>query len=62
VVDALSRRVHEMHVIVIRMCQSNLKDKILEAGKSDPKYMEVKKKLQQGKLHQKVEDYKLEDE
>jgi hypothetical protein len=62
VVDALSRRVHEMHATTINMCQSNLKDRIIEAGKLDKKYMEVKEKLQQGNLQQKVENYKLEND
>jgi hypothetical protein len=62
VVDALNRRVHEMHATTISMYQSDLKDKILEAAKSDQKYMELKEKLQQGNLQQKVEDYKLEND
>jgi hypothetical protein len=53
VVDALNRRVHEMHATTISMYQSDLKDIILEAAKSDQKYMEVKEKLQQGNLQQK---------
>jgi hypothetical protein len=40
VVDALSRRVHELHATTINTYQSDLKDKILEAGKSDLQYME----------------------
>jgi hypothetical protein len=35
VVDALIRRVHELHTTSISMYQSYLKDKILEATKSD---------------------------
>jgi hypothetical protein len=62
VVDALNRRVHEMHATTISMYQSDLKDRILEAAKSDQKYMELKEKLQQGNLQQKVEDYKLEND
>jgi hypothetical protein len=45
VVDALSRRVHEMHDTTISMYQSYLKDRILEAAKSDLPYMEIKTKL-----------------
>jgi hypothetical protein len=63
VVDALSRRVHELHATTISMYQTDLKDKILEAAKSDLHYMEMVTKLQQGILQQEVEDYKLgEDE
>jgi hypothetical protein len=47
VVYALDMRVHEMHDRTISMYQSYFKDRILEAGKSDKKYMEVKEKLQQ---------------
>jgi galactokinase/mevalonate kinase-like predicted kinase len=61
VVDALNRRVHEMHAIAISMYKSVLKDKILEAAKSDQKYMEIKKKLQQGILQHQIEDYKLRE-
>jgi hypothetical protein len=35
VVDALSRRVHEMHATTISMYNYDLKDRILEDGKSD---------------------------
>jgi hypothetical protein len=45
VVDALNRRVHEMHATTISMYQSNLKDRILEVAKSYNKCMEVKEKL-----------------
>jgi hypothetical protein len=59
VVDALSRRVHELHATSISMYQSDLKDKILKAAKSDFQYMELMEKLQQGILQQKIEDHKL---
>jgi hypothetical protein len=50
VVDALSRRVHELHTTTIRMYQSYLKDIILEATKLDLHYKELVEKLQQGIL------------
>jgi hypothetical protein len=50
VVDALSKRVHELHDTTINMYQTNLKDKILEATKEDTQYMEMVTKLQQGKM------------
>jgi hypothetical protein len=62
VVDSLSRRVHELHATTISMHQSYLKDRILEAAKSDLQYMKIIKKLQQGILQQKIEDYKLESD
>jgi hypothetical protein len=45
VVDALNRRVHELHATTISMYQSDLKDKILEAAKSDFQYKKLVKKL-----------------
>ena len=62
VVDALSRRVHELHSTTIIMYQSYLKDKIIEAAKSDFQYKELVAKLQEGNLQQKIEDYKLEND
>jgi hypothetical protein len=59
VVDALNRRVHELHATTIIMYKSDLKDRILEVAKSDLKYIEITTKLQQGILQQKNEDYKL---
>jgi hypothetical protein len=41
VVDALRRRVHELHDTTIIMYQSYLKDRFVEAAKSDLQYMEL---------------------
>jgi hypothetical protein len=60
VVDALKRRVHELHATTIRMYQIDIKGIILEAANADLQYMELVAKLQQGNMLQKVEDYKLE--
>jgi hypothetical protein len=60
VADALNRRVHELHATTIRMYQTDIKGRILEAGNAYLQYMELVKNLQQGKMLQKVEDYKLE--
>jgi hypothetical protein len=54
VVDALSRRVHELHATTISMYQTDVKGRILEAAKADSQYMELVTKLQQ-----KFEDYEL---
>jgi hypothetical protein len=62
VVDALNRRVHELHTITINMYQSDLKDKILEAAKLDFHYKELVAKLQQSNLQHKIEEYKLEND
>jgi hypothetical protein len=62
VVDALNRRVHELHATTINMYQSDLKDKIIEAAKSYLQYKELVAKLQQGILQQKIEEYKLDND
>jgi hypothetical protein len=50
VVDALSRRVHELHATAIIMYQLDLKYRIIEAPKSDLQYKELVEKLQEGNL------------
>jgi hypothetical protein len=62
VVDALNRRVHELHATTISMYQSYLKDRIIEAAKLDLQYKELVEKLQQGNLQQKIEEYKLDND
>ena len=54
VADALSRRVHEMHATSISMYQIDLKGKIFEAAKAYLQYMEMVKKLQQGKCSRRL--------
>ena len=45
VVDALNRRVHEMHATTINTYQSDLKDRITEPTESDLQYKELVAKL-----------------
>jgi hypothetical protein len=59
VANAFSRRVHELHATTISMYQTDIKGIISEAAKEDLHYMELVTKLQQGKMQQQVEDYKL---
>jgi hypothetical protein len=59
VVDALNKRVHELHATAISMYQTNIKRKILEAANADLKYRELVAKLHQGKTPQKVDNYNL---
>jgi hypothetical protein len=59
VVDALSRRMHEVLSTTISMYQNDLKGRISNAAKVDLQYMELVIKLHQGKMQQKVEDYEL---
>jgi hypothetical protein len=48
--DGLSRRVHELHATAIRMYQTDLKGRIVEATKAYLKHMELVTKLQQDKM------------
>jgi hypothetical protein len=45
VVDALSRRAHEMHIAAISMYKIDLKDKIIAATNSDQYYLKIKETL-----------------
>jgi hypothetical protein len=60
VVDALNRRVHELHATTISMYRTDIKGRISEAANTDLQYRDLVAKLQQGKMPQKVENYKLE--
>jgi hypothetical protein len=60
VVDALSRRVHEIHATSIIMYQNDIKRKFLEAANADLQYKELVAMLQQGKMPQKVDNYNME--
>ena len=44
-VDALNRRVHELHATSISIHQLDLKDKIIEAAKLDLQYKELLAKV-----------------
>jgi hypothetical protein len=60
VVDALSRRVHELHVTSISMYRTDIKGRISEATNIDLQYRDLLAMIQQGKMPQKVENYILE--
>ena len=57
--DALNRKVQEMHVASLSICQSDLKQQIANHVE-DELYAQVKDKLQQQSLEKKYEGYKLE--
>jgi hypothetical protein len=59
VVDALSRKVHELHATTISMYQTDIKRKIMEVANADLQYRELVAMLEQGKMPQKVENYKF---
>jgi hypothetical protein len=62
VVDALSRRMHEMQVTTISMYQTDLCDIILEVSKSYLHYMDISVTLQQGMSQHKFEGYELRED
>jgi hypothetical protein len=62
VVDALSRRAHEVHVSSINMYRKYLKDKIIEASNSYLNYLQTKEKLQQSNSQQKIKNYESKED
>jgi hypothetical protein len=65
VVDALSRRDHEVHIATIRMYRNDLKDKIIATTNSNQHYLikkNKKKTLQQGNFEQKFNYYELKED
>ena len=62
VVYALIRKVQEMRVASISICQSKLRQQIVNHVVEDELYVKVKDKLQQQSLEKKYEGYKLEED
>ena len=62
VADALSRKVHEMHLASLSISQLDLRQQIVNYAAEDELYVQVKDKLQQQSLHQRYEGYKLEED
>ena len=62
VVDAISRKVYEMHVASLNVCQSDLRQQILNHAAKDEMYVQVKDKLQQQSIENSYEGYKLEED
>ena len=58
--DALSRKVHEMHVAYLSTCQPNLRQQIINHIVKDQVYLQIKDKLQQQNLERKYKEYQLE--
>ena len=59
VADALSRKMQEMHVASLSICQSDLRQQIVNRTVVDELYEQEKEKLQQQSLKKKYEGYKL---
>ena len=62
VADALSRKVQEMHVASLSVCQSDLRQRIVNRTAGDELYELVTDKLQQRSLEKRYEGYKLEED
>ena len=62
VVDALSRKVQEMHVASLSIFQIDLRQRIVNHVAEDELYVQVNEKLQQQSLEKKYEGYKLEED
>ena len=60
VVDALNRKIQEMHVASLSIFQTDLRQQIANHVVEDELYAEVKDKLQQQSLEKKYEGYKLQ--
>ena len=58
--DALSRKVHGIHVASLSIFQSELRQQIINHTVGDEMYVQVKDKLQQQIIEKKYEGYKLE--
>jgi hypothetical protein len=55
--DELTMRTHEVHIAVISMYRTDLKDKIITATNFDQNYLKIKETLQQGNFQQKFNSY-----
>ena len=62
VADALSRKVHEMHVASLSTCQPDLRHQITNNIAADEMYVQITTKLQLKSLERKYEGYKLEED
>ena len=60
VVDALNRKVQELHVASISIFQLDLRQQIVSHTTEDEMYVQVKDKLQQQNIEKIYEGYKME--
>ena len=54
--DALSRKVHEMLMAFLSICQPDLRQQIINHIAEDEMYVQIKDKLQQQNIERKYED------
>ena len=62
VADALSRKVHEMHVASLSTFQPYLRQYIINHTIEDEMYVQINDKLEHKSLQKKYEGYKLEED
>ena len=60
VVDALSRKVHEMHVESLSTCQPDMRQHIINHVSENEVYVQIKDKLHLQNIERKYEGYQLE--
>jgi hypothetical protein len=61
-VDALTRRAHEVHATTINMYMIDMKDKIIVVANSYQHYLNIKETLQQRNFQQKINFYELKED
>ena len=62
VADVLSRKVQEMHVASVSVCQSDLRQQIVNHVAEDELYVHIKDNLQHQSLEKRYEGYNLEED
>jgi hypothetical protein len=62
VVDALSTKAHEVHIVAINMYNNDLIDKIIATTNSYQQYLKIKEILEQGNFQQKFNSYELKED
>ena len=61
-VDALSKKVHEMYLASLGICQSVLREQIVNHTTEDEMYVQIKDKSQQQSPEKRYEGYTLEED
>ena len=60
--DALSKKVHEMHLESLSIFQSDLRQHIINHDVEDEMYVQIKDKSQQQIIEKRYEGYKLDED
>ena len=59
--DALSRRAHMVYEVKLSQSSAYLHERIREVNRLDPFYVEIVKKVEEGKLFQQQKEYKVDE-